>query len=43
MFDWVEEEEVRPEGGDMFDEREEIVDTVDALIDMFMVVWLQGG
>ena len=40
MFDWIEEGEVWPEGEIMFDEREEIVETVDALIDMSVVVWL---
>ena len=38
MFDRVDEGEVRPEGGDEFDEREETVERVEALIDMFMVV-----
>ena len=37
-FDWVEEGEVWPEGGDISDEREEIVETVDALVDMSLVV-----
>ena len=40
-FDKVDEGEVWPEGGDKFDEREETVEMVEALIDMFMVVWLQ--
>ena len=37
MFDRVEEGEVWPEGEDMFDEREETVEMVEASIDMFMV------
>ena len=43
MFDWIEEGEVRPEEGGISDKREEAVETVDALVDMSLVVWLQEG
>ena len=43
MFDRVDEGEVRPEGGDEFDEREEKVERVEALIDMFVVVCFVRG
>ena len=37
MFDRVDKGEVWPEGGDEFGEREETVERVEALIDIFMV------
>ena len=43
MFDWVEEGEVQPKEGGISNKREEAVETVDALVDMSLVVWLQGG
>ena len=35
VFDWIEEGEVQPEGGDTLEEGEDIVEIVDALRDMF--------
>ena len=35
VFNWIEEGEVWPEGGDKLEEGEDIVEIVDALRDMF--------
>ena len=43
MFDRVDEGEVRPKGGDEFNEREEKVKRVEALIDIFVVVCFVRG
>ena len=43
MFDRVDEGEVRPKGGDEFGEREETVERVEALIDMFVVACFTRG